>query len=78
MGMKADVYIKWFATITLIIGSGINSVGIYPMGVIIMLVGGIAWLIVSIIWKDPALIITNAVMGIVTLAGLAANYLGYV
>ena len=76
--MKADVYIKWFATITLIIGSGINSVGIYPMGVIIMLVGGIAWLIVSIIWKDPALIITNAVMGIVTLAGLAANYLGYV
>lgn len=54
--------LKWVATVTLIIGSFVNSAGFYPLGPAILLLGGIFWLIVAVLWKEPALIVTNAFM----------------
>jgi len=65
-----DFYLKWIATLLLIIGCGVNAVNIYPAGPLITGLGGIFWLIVSIMWKEWSLIITNATLLIVSAAGL--------
>jgi len=73
--LKIDSLLKWTATLTLVIGTAVNSLGYYPMGPIILAVGGIIWLIVSIMWKEPALVVTNGVLVVVGLAGLVLKYM---
>lgn len=72
--MRLDQILKWTATAILILGTAVNSLGYYPLGPIILVIGGIVWLIVSVIWKEPALIITNAVMSAVGAGGLVIAY----
>lgn len=72
--MKTDDYLKWAATALLIIGTGVNSLGFYPAGPLILAAGGVLWLIVSLMWREPALIVTNGVMLATGLAGLAWVY----
>jgi len=67
-------YLKWTATIALIIGTAINSLGYYPAGPIILAVGGLMWLVVSIRWREPSLIVVNSVMTATGLAGLVLKY----
>jgi hypothetical protein len=71
------VYAKWLATVILIVGTAVNSLGYYPLGPIILIVGGFVWLAVSIAWREPSLILTNAVMSLTGLAGVLYKlYLG--
>jgi hypothetical protein len=63
-------YLKWVGTAILIVGTLINSLGYYPTGPLMLSAGGILWLIVSIRWREPALIATNAVMFICGAGGL--------
>ena len=76
--MKKDLnwYLKWIATVILIAGTAINSLGYYPEGPIILAVGGLIWFIVSILWREASLIVTNGVMLVTGLAGLAYKYFG--
>jgi hypothetical protein len=67
-------YLKWTATAILIIGTAVNSLGFYPEGPLILAVGGIMWLIVSIRWREPSLIVVNSVMTATGIAGLVAKY----
>lgn len=63
--MKADTVdsvLKWTATVVLILGSLVNGLGYYPQGPVILTVGGAIWLLVAIRWREPSLIVTNAVM----------------
>ena len=57
-----DWYVKWVASIMILIGMsirGIDGLQVYDLSISI---AGIAlWLWVSILWKDRALIILNAV-----------------
>jgi hypothetical protein len=69
-----DNILKWTATTLLIIGTGLNSVNIYPGGALLLAAGGTAWLVVSIRWREPALIATNAVMLVVGIIGLSIHY----
>ena len=73
--MKIDQYLKWIATAILIIGTAVNSLGYYPIGPLILAVGGIIWLVVSIMWREPSLIVTNAVMTFTGLVGLCYMHL---
>jgi hypothetical protein len=72
---KLDWYAKWTATAILIVGTAVNSLGYYPAGPLILALGGVIWLAVSIHWREPSLITTNAVMLATGLAGLAWKYL---
>ena len=76
--MKKDVLIKWVATATLIIGTFINAKWpeLYPVGPGLLALGGALWLIVSIMWKEPALIVTNGVLTLVGLIGILNNIIG--
>lgn len=70
MNKSIDFYLKWIATVTLIVGIGFNSYGFYPLGPIILLFGGVFWLSVALLWKDYALIMTNLVATLVSASGL--------
>ena len=67
-------YAKWIATAILIIGTGVNSLGYYPLGPIILIIGGFIWLAVSIAWREYSLILTNGVMSLTGIAGLFWKY----
>jgi hypothetical protein len=41
----------------------------------LLALGGIIWLVVSVIWKEPALITTNAVLTITGIGGIMLYYL---
>ena len=60
-----DWYLKWVASILVLISLAMRSAGIdYRMyDLVFGLAGIILWLWVSIIWKDRALIMLNAVSG---------------
>ena len=67
--------LKWIATMVLILGTIVNSAGIYPAGAFILMFGGLLWLGVAIQWREPALIVTNSVMFLAALAGMLYRYL---
>jgi hypothetical protein len=73
--MKSDQILKWVATGILIVGSLVNSLGYYPAGPMILGLGAIVWLIVSIMWKEMSLVVTNLIFAIVTAIGLIIYYL---
>mgnify|MGYP003643933957 CR=1 FL=1 len=70
-----DKYLKWIATGFLMIGAGANSVGMYPLGPIATLTGGLCWLVVAIMWREAALITTNVVLSTITILGLTYNFI---
>jgi hypothetical protein len=59
----------------LIVGTGINAFGIYPLGAIILALGGLIWLAVSCMWREPSLIVTNGVLFLVGTGGIVLNYM---
>ncbi len=73
--MKIDTFLKWTATSVLIVGTGINAFGIYPLGAIILALGGLIWLAVSCMWREPSLIVTNCVLFLVGTGGIVLNYM---
>lgn len=74
--MKIDTVLKWTATAVLIVGSAVNGLGYYPLGPIILAVGGTIWLAVSLMWREWALVLTNGIMTAVGVAGVLIRYFG--
>jgi len=70
MILISDTFLKWTATVVLILGTGVNALGFYPAGPMILVIGSFIWLIVSCMWNEPALIVTNLVLCVVGAAGL--------
>lgn len=68
-------YLKWAATSILIVGTAFNSLGYYPLGPLILQLGGAIWLAVAIRWREKSLIVTNGVMFAVGGAGLLIKLL---
>lgn len=71
-----NTILKWTATAVLILGTAINSAGIYPLGPIVLFLGGLIWLAVAVRWREPALIVTNGVMSLTAIAGFVYATLG--
>ena len=74
--MNVTFYLKWIATAVLIVGTAVNSLGYYPEGPMLLVLGGVFWTIVSIIWKEYSLIVVNAVMLLTGIGGLLLHYFG--
>jgi hypothetical protein len=62
--------LKWVANFVLCVGTIINSLGYYPLGPLILALGGSFWLIVSIKWKENSLIAINSFMVISTIVSV--------
>lgn len=67
--------LSWIATAILIIGSGINGLGYYPVGPIILAIGGLIWLAVAVLTRNWPLIVTNAVMSAVGIGTISYTLL---
>lgn len=65
--------LKWLGTATLILGTLVNGLNIYPLGVIMLSIGGLIWLTAAVIVEDRPLIVTNLVMSLTGLAGVVYN-----
>jgi hypothetical protein len=69
--------LKWLATAILIVGTFVNAgfPELYPVGPLLLAMGGIVWLIVSFLWKEPALIVTNLVLTAMGFGGILLYYI---
>ena len=66
-------YIKWCASLLLVLAMTMRATGdpyysVYDLW--FSFIGVIGWLIVSILWKDRALILLNSVGGMILLTGI--------
>ena len=69
--------LKWIATTVLIIGTFVNAgfPELYPIGPLLLAMCRVSWLIVSFLWKEPALIVTNLVLTTVGFGGILLYYI---
>jgi len=74
---KGDLswYIKWIASIFLIIGMILASVNLFPYNIMVASIGVLGWLIVGILWHDRALIVLNAISLAIYLMGVVGHYI---
>jgi hypothetical protein len=70
--------VKWTATGVLILGTFLNAglPELYPLGPIVLILGGVIWLGAAVRMADRPLIVTNLVMSSVGLLGLLYQYFG--
>jgi len=69
-----DWYIKWIASIILVVGVILTSNNIYPYNLMVHALGMFGWFIVAIIWNDRALLVINAVSLVLLINGLVSYY----
>ena len=69
-----DWYIKWIASIILVVGVILTSNNIYPYNLMVHALGMFGWFMVAIIWNDRALLVINAVSLVLLLNGLVSYY----
>tara|TARA_R110002020_G_scaffold241405_1_gene454582 strand:- start:317 stop:577 length:261 start_codon:yes stop_codon:yes gene_type:complete len=69
-----DWYVKWIASIVLVVGVILTSNNIYPLNLMVHAVGMFGWFVVAIIWNDRALLVINAVSLVLLLNGLVSYY----
>jgi len=69
-----DWYIKWAASIVLIVGIILTSNNTYPLNLYFYIVGLTGWSIVGMIWNDKALIVINVVSLAILTNGLVTYY----
>ena len=69
-----DWYIKWIASVILVVGVILTSNNIYPFNLMVHAIGMFGWFIVAIIWNDRALLVINAVSLVLLLNGLVSYY----
>ena len=62
--------LKWAATAITLVGAVLTSLNIYPLNVIAFNLGSVLWLIFAIRIKEPSLIVVNAGLLLVYVAGL--------
>ena len=72
-----DWYIKWIASVILLIAMVLRATGEYPLTDMCMsLVGCVGWLIVAMLWKDRALIVLNSIAGFILITGILNSLVG--
>ena len=69
-----DWYIKWIASVILVVGVILTSNNIYPLNLMVHAIGMFGWFIVAIIWNDRALLVINAVSLVLLINGLVSYY----
>ena len=72
-----DWYIKWAASVLLLIAMVLRATGDYPFtDMCLSLVGCVGWLVVAMLWKDRALIILNAIASFILMTGILNTLVG--
>lgn len=72
---KYDItwYVKWIASIIILIGITIRASGVTQLqwlDIVCSWIGAVGWFYVGFKWNDRALMVLNAVIGIILFAGI--------
>ena len=72
---KYDItwYVKWTASIIILIGITIRASGVTQLqwlDIVCSWIGAVGWFYVGFKWNDRALMVLNAVIGIILFAGI--------
>ena len=67
---RIEFILEWGSTFILLCGAALTSLNIYPMNVFFSLAGNLGWLVVSLIWRRPSLIVIQLVISLIYVAGL--------
>ena len=72
---KYDVtwYVKWISSIIVLIGITIRASGVTQLqwlDIVCSWIGAVGWFYVGFKWNDRALMVLNAVIGIILFAGI--------
>ena len=71
-----DWYIKWIASIIILIGMCLTSINFIPYNLFFHLVGVVGWLVVGVMWHDRALMVVNSVAAMIFFMGILNYYFG--
>lgn len=66
--------IKWLGTILCLTGIGLTSFNIYPINIVLSLIGSVLWTLAGWIQKDIPLFLVEAVAVIFYIAGVIAVF----
>jgi|TARA_R110002126_G_C10079661_1_gene463643 hypothetical protein len=67
-------YLKWVATVFVVLGASLNAFDIEPYNVFVLLIGTALWMSVGLLWFDRALIVVNAAIFAIYLAGIFSYF----
>ena len=67
-------YIKWTASIILLIGMVLTALDLTPINLGFHLVGVAGWFVVGYMWHDRAMMVVNAVATFIFLVGILTWY----
>ena len=70
-----DWYIKWIASVIILIGMCLTSINFMPYNLFFHFVGVMGWLVVGVMWHDRALIIVNTTGIFINMSGIMKWYL---
>jgi hypothetical protein len=77
---KYDItwYVKWIASIIVLIGITIRASGVVQLqwiDIVCSWIGAVGWFYVGFKWNDRALMILNGVIGVILFAGILRHFL---
>jgi hypothetical protein len=70
MNKPIDWYVKWFATIASLTLVCLNSYDYIPFNKYAGLIAALSWMYLGILWKEPAMWVTNAIFAVIYITGL--------
>ena len=71
-----DWYIKWIASVIILIGMCLTSINFMPYNLFFHFVGVMGWLVVGVMWHDRALMVVNSVAVMIFFMGILNYYFG--
>ena len=69
-------YVKWIASIILIMVLLLRSTMIQPFDLYVTLLGSIGWAYVGLLWHDRAIIVINVVASTILIGGILTLWIG--
>jgi hypothetical protein len=72
----ATWWVKWLASLLLLISLAFTSNNIYPLNLFFMIVGTALWGWVGYIWHDRSLLLLNGVSCVIAVTGLIKYLVG--
>lgn len=66
--------IKWLGTILCLTGIAFTSFNIYPLNIVLSLIGSALWTLAGFLQRDPPLILVEAVAVLIYLSGMASYF----
>lgn len=74
--LPLDFVFKWLATALLIVSAVLTSGNwLYPINVILCLLGNLLWAVVGWMWKEFSLVVLSVILTVIYLGGMIIHYL---